>query len=61
VIFCPMNLMSTHLRTQMIGISLGLFLALVKFEGWLFNYLDNLMKLNYIRKGMQKGKKDGGD
>jgi len=56
-----MTLMSTHLRAQMIGIRLGLFLTLVEFEGWLFNYLDNLMKLNYIRKGMQKGKKDEGD
>jgi len=61
VIFCPMTLMSTHLRAQMIGMSLGLFLTLVEFEGWLFNYLDNLTKLNYIRKGVQKGKKDEGD
>jgi hypothetical protein len=43
----------------MIGTSLGLFLTLVEFEGQLFNYLENLMRLNYIGKGMQKGKKYG--
>ncbi len=42
----------------MIGTSLGLFLALVEFEGQLFSYLDNWMKANYIGEGMQKGKKN---
>ncbi len=45
----------------MIGTSLGLFLALVRFEGWLFNYLDNWMRLNCIGEGMQKGREDKGD
>jgi hypothetical protein len=55
------DLMNTHLRTQMIGTNLGLFLALMEFKGQLSSYLDNLMSLNYIGEGMQKGKKDGGD
>jgi len=45
----------------MIGTSLGLFLALVELEGRLFSYLDNLIGLNCIGEGMQKGRKDGGD
>ncbi len=45
----------------MIGTNLGLFLALVEFEGWLFSYLDNWTGLNYIGEGMQKCKKDGGN
>ncbi len=45
----------------MIRTSLGLFLALVEFEGQLFSYLENLTRLNCIREGMRKGKKDGGD
>jgi hypothetical protein len=32
----------------MIGTSLGFILALVEFEGWPFNYLDNWMGFNYI-------------
>jgi hypothetical protein len=36
----------------MIGTSLGLFLALVEFEGWLFSYLDNWIGLNCIGEGM---------
>ncbi len=55
--FCLVILMCTHLRTQMIGMNLGLFLALVEFEGWMFRYLDNLMGLNCIGKGMWKGRK----
>jgi hypothetical protein len=35
--FCLMTLASTHLRTQMIKTNLGLFLALMEFEGWLFS------------------------
>ncbi len=61
MIFCLMILVSTHLRIQMIGTSMGFFLTLVEFEGQLFNYLENLTRLNCIRKNMQKGKKDGGD
>jgi len=49
------------LRIWMIRTSLGLFLALVEFEGQLFSYLENLTRLNCIREGMRKGKKDGGD
>jgi hypothetical protein len=45
----------------MIGTSLNLVLALVEFERRLFSYLDNLMGLNCIREGMQKGWKDRGD
>ncbi len=52
VIFCPMILMSTHLKIRMIWTSVGFFSALVEFEGWLFNYLDNLMGLNCIGEGM---------
>jgi hypothetical protein len=33
----------------------------MEFEGWLFNYLNNLMGLNCIGKGMWKGKKDKGN
>ncbi len=36
----------------------GSILALVEFEGQLFNCLDNWMEVNYIGKGMQKGKKN---
>jgi len=59
--FCSMNLTSTHLKTWMIGTSPSFFLALMEFEGWLFNYLNNLMGLNCIGKGMWKGKKDKGN
>jgi hypothetical protein len=45
----------------MIGTSLGFFLAPMEFERQLFNYLDNLTRLNCIGKGMQKGKKDEGN
>jgi hypothetical protein len=45
----------------MIGISLGLFLALMEFERQLFSFVGNWIGVNCIGKGMQKGKKDGGD
>jgi hypothetical protein len=58
---CPMILVSTHMRTSMIGTSPCLFLALMEFEGLLFSYLENWTRLNCIGKGMRKGKKRGGD
>jgi len=45
----------------MIKTSLGIFLALVEFEGWPFNYLDNWVGVNFIRDDMQKGMRDKGD
>ncbi len=45
----------------MIGTSLGFSLALVEFQRWLFNYLDNLITMNCIGEGMQKGKTEGGN
>jgi hypothetical protein len=47
-----MILMSTHMKIWMIRTSLGLFLALVEFEGWLFNCLDNWTGMNCIGEGM---------
>jgi hypothetical protein len=38
-----MILVNTHVRTRMIVTNLGVFLALVEFEGQLFNYLDNFI------------------
>ncbi len=49
------------MKTQMIGTSLNLFLALVEFKGWLFSYLDNSMGMKFIGESMQKGKKDRRD
>jgi len=60
-VMCLMIWVSTHMKTRMIGTSLGFILALVEFEGWPFNYLHNQMGLNCIQNGMQKGKKDEGD
>jgi hypothetical protein len=45
----------------MIGTSLGIFLALMEFEGRLFSYLNNLMGLNYIGKNILKNKKEEGN
>jgi hypothetical protein len=56
-----MILMNTRLKSRMIGTSLGIFLALMEFEGRLFSYLNNLMGLNYIGKTIQKGKKEEGN
>jgi hypothetical protein len=58
---CSIISVTTHMKTWMIGTSLGLILALVEFEGRLFNYLENWMGLNCIENNMQKGKKDKGD
>jgi hypothetical protein len=37
------------------------FLAPMEFKRRLFNYLDNLTRLNHIGEGMQRGKKDEGN
>jgi hypothetical protein len=44
----------------MIGTNLSMFLALVEFEGRLFNYLDNWTGVSCIEEGMRKGKKNEG-
>lgn len=44
----------------MIRTSFGFILALVEFERWPFNYLDNWMGFNYIGNDMQKGRRDEG-
>lgn len=52
---------NTRLRTWMIGMNLGLLMALVEFKGRLFNYLDNWTLLSCIGDDMWKGRRDKRD